>query len=296
MKKIRFFPVTTQDIYDITLMSTRAKNKKVYIFEKGDLSDFINKKDAEVLRAEFLKNKIKVKQITNNYDLSAFSDNIEFINKVMLFRYVPKSVFNIRQEILIFDDIVAIYDQKQALMIQNADFAKSQKQMFLSIWNEGISPKLGFKYKPNHSFYNSIDFSYKGIQIIIWPDADAKEAYKGDINDLRKHIIEIIDANANYYKDTSYLIGFIWSYKGDKMLDLWKFNNNHVDDRSGPLGDVRVYRNGKVCTDLGLASGNTLLVLGYEEKLRRQSSSLSDYLKGPVPKLPLEIMNGQDFF
>ena len=73
-------------------------------------------------------------------------------------------------------------------------------------------------------------------------------------------------------------------------------DNNHVDDYSGPLGEVRVFRNGELSNNLGMASGNTLLVLGYEEKLRRQSKDLKGYLKGSVPKLPLELSNGKNFF
>jgi len=87
----------------------------------------------------------------------------------------------------------------------------------------------------------------------------------------------------------------LWSFDKDKMIDMWKFSDNEVDDRSGPLAEARVYRNGKRCNKLGLASGNTLLVLGYEEKLRRQSKSTKHYLKGQPPVLPLEIQNGMDF-
>ena len=52
----------------------------------------------------------------------------------------------------------------------------------------------------------------------------------------------------------------------------------------------------KLNRDVGIASGNTLIVLGYEEKIRRQSKDLKNYLRGPAPKLPLEIMNGKNFF
>jgi len=45
-----------------------------------------------------------------------------------------------------------------------------------------------------------------------------------------------------------------------------------------------------------LVSGNTLIVLGCEEKLRRQSMSLVNYLQQDPPKLPFEIMNGREFF
>lgn len=140
-------------------------------------------------------------------------------------------------------------------------------------------------------------YFYKGIQIIIWPDADAKTSYS-DFNsaDLEAYIIDIIATDFEYYQDSSYIIGFIWSNEGQKMIDIWKFIDNYVDDRSGPLGDARVYKEKEPCFGLSLASGNTLLVLGYEEKLRRQSKDLKSYLSGPVPKLPLEIVNGKDFF
>ena len=297
MKKTILRPVTKKELYEITLFSANAKSKEVFIFEKGSLSDLFLKKEAEELRREFLKNKIKVKQITNSYNLKEFSKNNDFINTVMLFRYVPKNIFHIKYEILIFDNIVAIYNEKEILIIENSIYAENQRELFLAIWDQGNSPNLGFDYKPNHSFYNCLSYFHKKTQIIIWPDVDSKESYKNDdLKSLEKYIFDIIEVDADYYSNASYIIGFIWSYNGEKMIDLWKFNANHVDDRSGPLSNVRVYKNGKVCTDLGLASGNTLLVLGYEEKLRRQSKDLKSYLDGPVPKLPLEIMNGQDFF
>ena len=150
--------------------------------------------------------------------------------------------------------------------------------------------------RPNHSFYKSLNFFINDLQVIVWPDADAKESYKGmDEKELEKYIVNIIKTDS-YYDDSTYIIAFIWNMNGDRMIDIWKFNDNHVDDRSGPLGNVRVYREGKICNNLGLASGNTLLVLGYEEKLRRQSKNLKNYLEGPAPKLPLEIMNGKNFF
>lgn len=297
MKKTIFRSVSKEELYEITLLSANAKSKKVFIFEKGSLSDLFSKEEAEKVRKEFLKNNIHVKQITNHYNLKEFSKNNEFVDEVMLFRYVPKDVFHIKYEILIFDNIVAIYDEKEILIIENSIYAESQRQLFSSVWDQGNNPNLGFDYKPNHSFYNSLDYFYQDMQIIIWPDADAKESYKDiDSKSLEKYILKIIESDAEYYADATYIVCFIWSYNVEKMVDVWKFNQNHVDDRSGPLGDVRVYKQGKVCADLGLASGNTLLVLGYEEKLRRQSKDLKGYLDGPVPELPLEIMNGKDFF
>jgi hypothetical protein len=78
----------------------------------------------------------------------------------MSFRYVPKCIFHIRYEILIFDNIVAIYDEKEILINENSRFADNQRQLFLSIWDQGDSSKLGFDYKPNHSFFNCLNYFY----------------------------------------------------------------------------------------------------------------------------------------
>lgn len=292
----RLQPASADDLYEISLRSSMALEHEVYIFEKGNMSDLFDKDRAEEIRSNFIKNNIKVKQITNIPTLPKFTNSDEFVNKVMSFRYVPKDIFTIENEVLIFDNTVAIYNQKELLIIEDQHFANNQKQLFMSIWEQGQSPQLSFKYKPNHSFYKNLNYFIDDLQIIVWPDLDAKESFKAFTEEsLGEYIKNIINSDA-YYKDATYIICFIWSMDGDKMIDIWKFNDNHVDDRSGPLSDARVYREGKLCDNLGLASGNTLMVLGYEERLRRQSKDLKSYLNGPVPKLPLEIMNGQDLF
>ena len=289
-------PVTQQYLYDITLKSSNSKDKEIFIFEKTDMSDLFDKQKAETLRKNFLNNNIKFNQITNTQSVAKFTSNKEFVNLLMNFRYVPKDIYTIDDEILIFDNTVAIYNSERLLIIEDESFAKSQKQLFKSIWEQGHLPNLEFEYKPNHSFYNSLDFFNDKMQIIVWPDVDAKNSYKGmNKKEVEDYIVNIIKSDS-YYDDSTYIITIIWDMDGDRMVDIWKFNENHVDDRSGPLGDVRLYREGKICKDLGLASGNTLLILGHEEKLRRQSKDLKSYLEGPEPNLPLEIMNGKDFF
>jgi hypothetical protein len=286
----------SSDLYEITLKSSLIKNGEILIYELGEMADLFSKDKAEQIRDNFVKNNIKIRQITNNSKLDKFSDSQEYVNNTIKFRYVPKDIFNIENEILIFNDTVAIYNTKELLVIEDAKFANNQRQLFENVWEQGQSPALNFTYIPNHSFYNSFDIFIGDKQVIVWPDADAKTSYAGYTKkDVEKYINNIVVADP-YYNDATYLIAFIWSYNGEKMADIWKFNNNHVDDRSGPLSDVRVYREGLQCNNLGLASGNTLLVLGYEEKLRRQSKNIKEYLSGPLPKLPLEIMNSVDFF
>lgn len=169
---------TNSDLYQISLKSSMAKSGEIFIFEKGSLSDLFDKTKAEKLRISFLKNNIKVKQITNIPTLPKFSDNDEFVNKVMTFRYVPKDIFSIENEIVIFDDTVAIYNKDELLIIEDKKIANNQKQLFINIWEHGQSPNLDFEYKPNHSFYKNLNYFINDLQIIVWPDADAKKSYK----------------------------------------------------------------------------------------------------------------------
>jgi hypothetical protein len=297
----RLEKATVDDLYEVTLLSSSSKEKQIYIYEITNLSEIVGFEKAEILRKEFLKNKIKVKQLTNLPVLPKFTENDKFVNSLMEFRYVPKEVFEIYDEILIFDDVVALYNTKpeiKLMVIKDKNFAKNQKQLFMNLWAESAMPRVSFKYCPNHSYYNQIDYKVFNKPLIIYPDSGAKTAYKDETKEsLCKDISKIIIDNSDFYKNYDYLIGFIWSDDGkSKMIDLWMFSSNHVDDRSGPLGDVKVFKNGNICNMDGLVSGNTLIILGYEERLRRQSGSLTNYLKQVPPKLPFEMMNGRDFF
>lgn len=284
-------------IYDITLESAFAKSKEVFIFELWEMWDFLWKEKSEEIRNLFIKNDIKVKQINNNYDVNLFSKNMEFINKVMTFRYINKEIFNITSEILIFDDKVSFYNNEEFFVIKNQEFADNQKQLFMWIWEQWISPKLWFDYIPNHSYYNSLDLYVNGIQVIVWPAYTSKNFYKNfDEKKLTKYFKDILDKNKEKYKNTSYIISFIWGFDSNKMVDIWSFEENFVNDKSWPLWDVQVYKNWEVCHDLSSSSWSTLLILWAEERLRRQSIDLKSYLNWPSPKLPLEVINWKDFY
>lgn len=299
-KTIKIQKATIDDLYKLTLASANAKSKKIYIYEKSDLSRLIGQEKADILRKEFLKNKVKVKQITNLKTFPKFTKNNKFVNTCMSFRYIPEDLFKIRDEILIFDDKVAIYNTTphiRLLIVKNRDFVRNQIELFDNLWRQGICPSFGFDYKPNHSLYNPIKYKIKQLPSKVYPDKNAVKAYKGFTRkSLKKYIAKIIQNHKKYYKDSNYLISFIWSYQHYKMIDIWSFKVNKVDNYSGPLGNVKVFKDMKICSDLGLASGNTLLVLGYEEKIRRQSKNLENYFDQSSPKLPLEVLNGKSFF
>jgi hypothetical protein len=85
-----------------------------------------------------------------------------------------------------------------------------------------------------------------------------------------------------------YLVAFCWRDGTTPMVDLWCFSKNPVDDISGPLVEAQVIRAGQATLERGIASGNTLMVLGLEEQQRRATKSIADYLSSR-PALPAEI-------
>ncbi|MEI6498752.1 MAG: hypothetical protein WCO23_02210 [bacterium] len=199
---------TIPDLYNITLASAKAKSKSVCIYEKGNLSDVIGHKKAEELRNIFLANNVKIKQITNTPTLPPFSKNDRFINNCMTFRYIPEETFTIENEILIFDDTVAIYStgQKPTLaIIEDRSFAANQKQLFSNLWDQGQLPILGFNYKPNHSFYQNLDYKIWGKHVICYPDKDAVGSYRGfDYKKLGDYLGSVLEQNKKYYEDADY--------------------------------------------------------------------------------------------
>jgi len=136
MHTLKFQKATSEILYEISLLSTQAKSKRVCIIELNDMGDLFDTSQVESIRQEFLKNEVRVHQITNIPSLEKFTENTSFVNKVMSFRYLPKSIFHIRKEILIFDSTVAIYDTREICILENEDFASMQKSLFNTLWEQ----------------------------------------------------------------------------------------------------------------------------------------------------------------
>ena len=91
----------------------------------------------------------------------------------------------------------------------------------------------------------------------------------------------------------SYHVVVIWSLKGVAMTDVWIMSMDNYYALSGPFVICKTFAGMKPSADTGLASGDTLLMLGAEEELRR-------YLHRPIkeyanrakylPNLPATVM------
>lgn len=112
--------------------------KQVRIMELSSLSDLIPFSTAESIRRSLLRNKVKVRQLTNQRVFEPWTKVENYIKECMDVRFVPEDVLPIHTEVLIFDDTVAIYQVKPEVsvtIIEHAVFALQQKALFDNFWN-----------------------------------------------------------------------------------------------------------------------------------------------------------------
>jgi hypothetical protein len=83
------------------------------------------------------------------------------------------------------------------------------------------------------------------------------------------------------------------------MTDVWIHDMQNWSD-SGPLIECITFRGLEICHDAGIASGDSIIVLGREEELRRSSKDLTEYVdrsehtpQFPEGMMPTEIFGGK---
>jgi hypothetical protein len=93
---------------------------------------------------------------------------------------------------------------------------------------------------------------------------------------------------------------FIWNLDGNKMTDVWIQNMKNWSD-SGPLLDGYIFKNSELTQDAGIASGDSVIVLGREEELRRKLGKqikLDTYVDRTkyIPDFPAGMEPKESFF
>jgi len=125
--------------------------------------------------------------------------------------------------------------------------------------------------------YKPFNLKINNIPLIVYPVKDEnplREVFK-DTKEIIEHIKKIYSENAHVNKG-SYHILFIWNLNGERMTDIWIHDMKNWSD-SGPLLECHTFRDVTICEDAGIASGDSIIVLGREEELRRKSKSIEDY-------------------
>lgn len=150
------------------------------------------------------------------------------------------------------------------------------------------------QYKPfTHHFGN--------IPLIVYPVKDEnplKEVFdsKNSIS-IQLHVNKLYEKNRDKLSKGNYHILFVWNLDKHRMTDVWIFDMKNWSD-SGPLVECIIFRDLEVSSDAGIASGDSLIVLGREEELRRKVGNLEEYIDRSrrVPKFPSGMQPTEDFY
>lgn len=134
-----------EDIYAVNLRSASSRSG-ICICELHSLDKLVGMKRAEAVRCKLLENKVKTRQLTNLRVLSEWTGLDDFVAQTMEVRFIPKSTFTISYEILVFDDVVAIYrtlPEISYLEIKDITHAKATRQLFEALWLQAknMTPK-----------------------------------------------------------------------------------------------------------------------------------------------------------
>ena len=121
------------------------------VYEVSRLSDYLDKKFAEKLRLEWLRRKIYSRDLTNDKEISDWSQVVEFTTKYSEYRYISPDILKINTEVYIYNDVVTIlqYDNLKfdpnsifCVEIYNQALADFQKQIYDIIWAQAKPMKL----------------------------------------------------------------------------------------------------------------------------------------------------------
>lgn len=144
-------------------------------------------------------------------------------------------------------------------------------------------------------FFNPIVTKVKSVPVIIYPCPGIEKFFNRKQKGCLEKYVEKVYQKNNLQKKGKYNIIILWNDGNDVIVDMWIYDK--IDSwGSGPLVDVKIFRNGIPDNSSGVSAGNGLVLLGVEEQHRWDSNSLQDYLKGPRPKLPKKICVGKSFY
>jgi len=135
-----------EGLKQVTWNSLKAKGT-LRIMEISNMSDFLNQNFAEKVRQEFVNRGVKVKEITNQREFGAWTRIEKLYKDLWQCRYISPEILPISSEVLIYNNVYALYGFKKGniwgVEIHNKDLAKMQKQVFDSFWEIGKKMKVG---------------------------------------------------------------------------------------------------------------------------------------------------------
>lgn len=263
------------DIIDVNRRSAYSKTG-ISIIELSMLDGLMESTTAESIRQEIIGNGVKVRQLTNLSEI--FSDWTKYsqeLQEIMQIRYIPKEIFSIETEILIFDDTVAMYRVIPDITyaeIQDAPYADMMRKFFDTLWAASQAMIWWVGGGAQAKQYLPFTREYRGIPMVIYPakdDGNISLAFPNE-NSIISYLERVLPLHHERIISADMLILYVWNDGTIPMVDIWKVHRNRISDDSWFLYDGFTLRWESIETNMGTASGNSLIVFTAEELLLRK--------------------------
>jgi hypothetical protein len=121
----------------VTRRSAETKDI-IRIIELSTMGALMPQGQAESIRARMLANKVQVRQLTNTREFGPWTGVSGFIDSCMSVRYVDAATLPIGVELVVFDNVVALYRMRPrpwVVVIEDAAVAAQHKALFDTVWN-----------------------------------------------------------------------------------------------------------------------------------------------------------------
>lgn len=283
----------------------------IMIIELSNMNALMSDDEAVAIRQAFVKNQTPVRQITNYIELGISGTSLdESMSRLMSVHHIPKDVFSIDNEILIFWDTVAMYrvePEVYYIEIEDAHYAGMMRGFFENLWNISeamIWTDTGWKHAKQYTPFN-MDILW--IPAVIYPardDGDITRAFSRENPESMKEYLSrtLADHQARIYW-ADMLIMYVWNDGVTPMVDVWKVMRNTISDDSGFLYDGFTIRDSIIETTMWTASGNSLIVFTAEELLLRKliieekkSFQVASNRTLYMPSFPKDMVPSEGFF
>lgn len=125
-------------LQQVTYHSLAAKGE-LLTMELSTMDAFFGEDEAEDLRAELLKNKTHIRTLSNLIDIPDWTNHTKMVKKYWDIRHIPKKELNIKFEVLIYNNIYAMYKYVGSdvfcVEINSPELAAMQRQVFEYLWS-----------------------------------------------------------------------------------------------------------------------------------------------------------------
>ncbi|MBU0976272.1 MAG: helix-turn-helix domain-containing protein [Patescibacteria group bacterium] len=137
--EVRYFEGKT-GIKQLLWNTLRAESKDPVVgYGCKTWNDYVGRSFAEKVRFEYIRRGINNKEIQNDKILGKkFTDVQQYITSNYRLRTIPRSKMKINYNTIIYDEFFSFYSMHQdevfGIEIQNAEIARSQRQIFELLW------------------------------------------------------------------------------------------------------------------------------------------------------------------